>query len=88
MRKRRREDKKQLILDLIEKHPDGLTIQGVAKLGNMSRITASIYLHELLGEGKIVEKRVGVYRIFFPRRKLIKEIKDWEILKKLRKKLK
>lgn len=88
MRKIQKSNKKQLILDLIEKHPDGLTIQDVAKLGKMSRITASIYLHELLGEGKIVEKKVGVYRIFFPRKKLIKEIKDWEILEKLRKKLK
>ena len=82
------EDKKAKILKLLEKHRDGLTIQDVAKLGKMSRITASIYLHELLGEGKIKEKKVGVYRIFFHKKSFLKEVTDEEILEKLKKRLK
>jgi len=85
---KRGSDKKKIILELLEKHPDGLTIQEVAKLGKMSRITASIYLHELLGEGKVFEKRVGVYRIFFHNKKFLKEVKEREILEKLKRKLK
>jgi hypothetical protein len=30
----------------------------------MNRFTATIYIHELLGEGKIIERKIGAYSLF------------------------
>ncbi len=84
----RRKNTKELIFQIIKKHPDGLTIQQIAKLANVSRITATIYVHELLGEGKIKERKIGVYRLIFPKESFIEEVTDEELLKKLRRALK
>ena len=55
---------KEIILQLLSKEPRGLTIQEISRLGKMSRFTATIYVHELLGEGKISERKIGAYRLF------------------------
>ena len=55
---------KKIILDLLKKEKGGLTIQDISRLGKMSRFTATIYIHELLGEGKVVERKIGAYRLF------------------------
>jgi Fic family protein len=55
---------KEIILELLSKEKGGLTIQDISRLGKMSRFTATIYIHELLGEGKIVERKIGAYRLF------------------------
>jgi Fic family protein len=62
---------KEIILELLRKEKGGLTIQDISRLGKMSRFTATIYIHELLGEGKIVERKIGAYRLF-----KLKEKKD------------
>jgi predicted transcriptional regulator len=81
----KRENKKDLIIKILKENPDGLTIQDVARLGRMSRITAMVYLHELLGAGRIVEKRVGAYRIFFLKEKYVELVKNKEVIEKIRK---
>ena len=50
-------NKKELILGILKANPDGLTIQEISKIGKISRITATIYIHELLGEEKITERK-------------------------------
>ncbi|MGC8993283.1 MAG: hypothetical protein ACP5H3_00690 [Candidatus Aenigmatarchaeota archaeon] len=82
----RGEDTKDKIYKVIKENPDGLTVQEVAKKANVSRITASIYVHELLGEGKIYQKRIGAYRILFPKEKAIETIKEKELIERLKKK--
>jgi predicted transcriptional regulator len=59
-----RKDEKQLILGLLKKEPQGMTIQDLTRAGKMNRFTATIYIHELLGEGKITERKIGAYRLF------------------------
>ncbi|MEM5773286.1 MAG: hypothetical protein QXL86_03665 [Candidatus Aenigmatarchaeota archaeon] len=58
------EDLKQKILQILKKEPRGLTIQEIARLGNMNRFKATIYIHELLGEGKVTERKIGAYKLF------------------------
>jgi len=75
---------KKTIMKLLDDHPEGLTIQRVANLTKMSRLTATKYIHELLGEGKIRERKVGVARLLFSKEKFIKSVKEEEIIKKLK----
>ena len=79
--------KKDKVIEIVNKHPEGLTIQSVSRLGKMSRITATIYLHELLGEGKVSERKIGAYRMFFPKGKFLKAVNKQEIIDKLKKSL-
>jgi predicted transcriptional regulator len=81
------EETKEKIYKVIKENPEGLTIQEIAKKANVSRITASIYVHELLGEGKVQQRKIGAYRIIFPREKVIEEVKVKELVEKLKKKI-
>lgn len=83
-----RVDKKEIILKILREHPDGLTIQEISKLGKMSRITATIYIHELLGEGKIVERKIGAYRLLYLKEKYLETVKEKEIIEKIKEKIK
>jgi len=80
--------KKEIILKILKDNPEGLTIQSVSKLGKMSRITATIYLHELLGEKRIVERKVGAYRMFFPKDRFLEPVKKKEVFEKIKKSIK
>lgn len=55
---------KELILQILKKEPRGMTVQDISKLGKMSRFNATIYVHELLGEGLVTERKIGAYRLF------------------------
>jgi predicted transcriptional regulator len=81
-------DKKETILKILREHPDGLTIQEISKLGKMSRITATIYIHELLGEGKVVERKIGAYRLLYLKEKYLETVKEKEIVEKIKEKIK
>jgi len=83
-----RVDKKEIILKILREHPDGLTIQEISNLGKMSRITATIYIHELLGEGKIVERKIGAYRLLYLKEKYLETVKEKEIIEKIKEKIK
>jgi len=80
--------KKESIIDILRNHPEGLTIQNISKLGKMSRITATIYLHELLGEKGIVERKVGAYRMFFLKDRYLEPVKRKELIDKIKKAIK
>jgi len=80
------QETKEKIYRIIKENPDGLTIQEVARKAGVSRITASIYIHELLGEGRIQQRKIGAYRILFPKERVIEEVKMRELVEKLKKK--
>ncbi len=81
-------DKKELIIKILKENPEGLTIQQISKLGKMSRITATIYIHELLGERKVAERKIGAYRLFYLKEKYLETVKEKEIVRKLKEKIK
>lgn len=78
---------KKNIVDVLKKHPEGLTIGKIAKLSKMSRITATKYISELIGERKIHERRIGVARLLFLKERFIKRVDEEKIIKKIRGKL-
>jgi len=80
-------DPRKKIIEVLKKHPEGLTFQKIAKLTGMSRITATKYIHELLGAGVIYQRKVGVAKLCYLRDRYIQEVKQQEILEKLRKRL-
>jgi predicted transcriptional regulator len=82
-----KKDSKSIIIGILKKHPEGLTIQKVAKLSGMSRITVTKYIHELIGEGRIHERKVGMARLLFLKERFLEIVKEEEVIKKLRKKL-
>ena len=84
----KKKEPKSLILDLLKHHPEGLTIQKLSKLANMSRITVTKYMHELIGEGNIIERKIGVARLMFAKERFLETVKEEDIIKKLREKLK
>lgn len=79
---------KKTIVKILKEHPEGLTIQKIAEMAKMSRITATKYIHELIGEGRVLERKIGMARLLHLKEKFIETVKKEEIVKKIRKKLK
>lgn len=80
-------DQKKVILDLIKKHPEGLTLEKISSLVGTSRITATKYIHELLGEGVIYQRQVGVAKLCYPKERFVSMVKEEEVIKKLKEKI-
>jgi Fic family protein len=80
--------KKDIVLRVLKESPEGLTIQEIADKGKMSRITATIYIHELLGEGVLTERKIGAYRMFYVKEKFLENVSSMEVLEKLKEKMK
>ncbi|MBU5688561.1 MAG: helix-turn-helix domain-containing protein [Candidatus Aenigmarchaeota archaeon] len=78
-------DPKQSIIELLKKHPEGLTLQKIAQLTNMNRLTATKYVHELIGAGIIYQRKVGVAKLCYLKERYVKLIKEEEVLEKLKK---
>ena len=79
--------KKEIIFNILKEHHDGLTVQEISEIGKMSRITATIYVHELLGEGTITERKIGAYRLFCLKEKYLESVKEKEIIQKIKEKI-
>ncbi|MBU5690232.1 MAG: HTH domain-containing protein [Candidatus Aenigmatarchaeota archaeon] len=78
-------DPKQQIIEILKKHPEGLTLQKIAQLTNMSRLTATKYVHELIGAGIIYQRKIGVAKLCYLKERYIKLVKEEEILEQLKK---
>jgi DNA-binding IclR family transcriptional regulator len=50
---------REKIIDILKKHPEGLTILEIADIVGMNRITVSKYIYGLISENKISQKRIG-----------------------------
>ena len=81
-------DEKEVILSIIKKEPQGLTIQDITRAGKMNRFTVTIYVHELLGEGKITERKIGAYRLFYLKQRYLESVKEREIIERIKQKIK
>ena len=57
--------KKEIVIELLKKDTDGLTIVEIAKKLSISRNTASIALAELKGENVIRIRAVGVAKLHY-----------------------
>ncbi|MEX2689081.1 MAG: winged helix-turn-helix transcriptional regulator [Candidatus Njordarchaeia archaeon] len=55
------------ILAVLRENPMGLTTTDIAKIVNISRLTATKYLEILKGKGLIHERKIGAYRIWIHR---------------------
>jgi predicted transcriptional regulator len=62
---------KDIILSVLKKEPRGMTIQEISKLGKLSRFKVTIYIHELLGEKRVTERKIGAYKLF----KMVKDLR-------------
>lgn len=80
-------EKKAMILKVLRENPDGLTIQEIAKTGKMSRITATVYIQGLLGEGVISERKIGSYRMLYMKDNYMQQVKKGELIRKLSEKV-
>ncbi|MCX8178742.1 MAG: helix-turn-helix domain-containing protein [Candidatus Aenigmarchaeota archaeon] len=78
-------DPKHHIIEVLKKHPEGLTLQKIAQLTNMSRLTATKYVHELIGGGIVYQRKVGVAKLCYLKDRYIKLVKEEEILEQLKK---
>jgi len=83
-----KKDPKNTITEVLKKHPEGLTLQKVANLTDMSRLTATKYIHELLGEGVIYQRKVGIAKLCYLKEKYTRMMKEEEIIEKLKKEFK
>ncbi|MDI6826316.1 MAG: helix-turn-helix domain-containing protein [Candidatus Aenigmarchaeota archaeon] len=79
---------KKAIIEVLKKHPEGLTLQKIAKLTGMNRLTATKYVHELIGEGRIYQRGVGMAKLCYLKERFVQLVKQEEVIEKLRKKLK
>lgn len=77
---------KGIIIDILKKHPEGLTLQKIANLSEMSRLTATKYIHELIGEGKIHQRTVGMAKLCYLKERFVQLVKQEEVIKKLEEK--
>ena len=76
---------KQLITDMLKKHPEGLTLQKIANLTQMSRLTATKYIHELMGEGRVYQRNVGMAKLCYLKDRFVQMVKQEEVIEKLKK---
>ena len=83
----KKKDPKKMIIEVLRKHPEGLTLWKIGKLTGMSRLTATKYVHELMGEGRVYQRRVGMAKLCYLKERFLQLVKEEEVLKKLKKKL-
>jgi predicted transcriptional regulator len=80
-----KKEPKSIIMDVLEKHPEGLTLHSVAKLSSMNRLTATKYVHELLGEGKLFQRLVGKAKLCYLKDKYMQLMKEGEVIEEMKK---
>lgn len=57
--------KKELVVELLKKNTDGLTIIEIAELLKISRNTVAVALAELKGAGQIRIRQVGMAKLHY-----------------------
>ena len=62
-----RRNAKELIMNALREHPEGLMLIEIAKITGMNRITVTKYIHELLGEGSVLQKEAAAAKICYLR---------------------
>jgi len=83
-----RRDAKDLIIKALREHPEGLMLTEIAKITGMNRLTITKYVHELMGRGSVFQREAAAARICYLKETFIKRVKEREVIKELRKKVK
>ena len=78
-----REDPRKLIIEILKKHPEGLTIVSIAKIIGLHRHTSTKYIHELIGAGVILQRSVGAAKLCYLEK--INDIEEKKLLERLEK---
>ena len=81
------EDPRRKIIEVLKKHPEGLTIQQISSMIGLSRLTTAKYLHELLGAEIITQRKVGRAKLCYLKQQFLQKVSNEEILEILRTKL-
>ena len=50
---------RELIIGVLRKRPEGLTVEEISRSTNVNRVTVSKYLYGLVVEGKVKQRKVG-----------------------------
>ena len=58
-------EKRDRILKVLKKHPEGLTVQEIASLANLNRATASKYIFGLIVEGLAYQRKIGPAKLCY-----------------------
>lgn len=61
-------DPKKIILNALKKHPEGLTIQDIADITHLNRLTVSKYVYGLISEGTVLERKIGSAKLCYLKR--------------------
>jgi len=56
-------DYKEVIIQLLKDHPQGLSIEELSSRGKMSRTTVRVVLVELIGEDLIMQRPIGQVKL-------------------------
>ena len=65
MRKMKKNNFREDIIEILKKHPEGLTIMNISKLIDVNRITVSKYVYGLIAEGLISQRKIGPAKICY-----------------------
>ena len=82
-----RKNAKELIVNALRKHPEGLMLTEIAKITDMNRYTVTKYIHELIGSGSVFQKEAAAAKMCYLRESIIKRAKEREIIEKLRERM-
>jgi predicted transcriptional regulator len=76
-----KKDPRKLIIGVLKKHPEGLTIASIARITGLHRHTATKYIHELIGAGAIIQRNIGVAKLCYLKK--ISKDEEKKLLEKL-----
>jgi len=78
-----REDNRKILIEILKKHPEGLTIASLSKISGLHRHTSTKYIYELIGAGLVLQRSVGAAKLCYLKR--IEKNKENKILEDLEK---
>ncbi len=58
---------KERIIEILKKHPEGLTIIELSRILGVHRHTLTKYVYQLIGEGLIYQRKVGTAKLCYLR---------------------
>ena len=70
---------KDKILEILEVHPEGLTIESLSRIANIHRQTATKYLFWLNGAGIVYRRKVGSATLHYLK-KFVKNLRSSDFL--------
>jgi DNA-binding transcriptional ArsR family regulator len=73
---------RELIIEVLRKHPEGLTITAISEFTKLHRHTVTKYLYELRGAEMIYEREIGPARLCYLKDGVTKK-KERETIKRL-----